>query len=290
MAALAAGDAATARDATAAAWQHATGAPPGTAALSARLQRAGRTGGRRSCRGPPLGRRGDHDRDGLVLDVGALTRAPVAIAQDEPDQAERDAHDALACAAELDAYLAFPIPWNASPRWPAKPAVTVKPPGFSARQRPSGSAWARCGSRSGTPATKPRWQRCEMQWARRTLTPPGPRALPCPPRRRSPTRSAAAANANARQRLGFTHAHRARRRTTGQRRTGQQRHRHKAFRLTTHRADPPHPRLHQTRPDLARAARPGGSPPQLTVKHPSDLGRDLRGFADVLRFVGPHAG
>ena len=33
------------------------------------------------------------------------TRARVAIAQGEPEQAERDAHDALACAAEVEAYL-----------------------------------------------------------------------------------------------------------------------------------------------------------------------------------------
>ena len=35
-----------------------------------------------------------------------------------------------------------------------------------------------------------------MRWATKTLTPRGPRARRCPPRRRSPTRSAAAANAN----------------------------------------------------------------------------------------------
>ena len=46
-----------------------------------------------------------------------ITRARVAIAQDEPDQAERDAHDALACAAEFDAYLGVSERWNASPRW-----------------------------------------------------------------------------------------------------------------------------------------------------------------------------
>jgi hypothetical protein len=34
-----------------------------------------------------------------------ITRARVALAQDEPDQAERDAHDALACATEFDAQL-----------------------------------------------------------------------------------------------------------------------------------------------------------------------------------------
>jgi len=34
-----------------------------------------------------------------------ITRARVALVRDEPDQAERDAHDALACAAELGAHL-----------------------------------------------------------------------------------------------------------------------------------------------------------------------------------------
>jgi len=37
-----------------------------------------------------------------------LTRARVAIAQGEPEQGERDAHDALACAAEVEAYLFIP--------------------------------------------------------------------------------------------------------------------------------------------------------------------------------------
>ena len=41
--------------------------------------------------------------------IGALTtRARVAIAQGEPEQAERDAHDALACAADIEAYLGIP--------------------------------------------------------------------------------------------------------------------------------------------------------------------------------------
>ena len=74
-------------------------------------------------------------RDRLVLGVALTTRARVAIAQGEPDQAERDAHDALTSAAEIEAYLAFPTPSSASPLWPATPAVTAKPPGFSARQQ-----------------------------------------------------------------------------------------------------------------------------------------------------------
>ena len=45
---------------------------------------------------------------------------------------------------------------------------------------------------------------------------------------------------------------------------GQQRHRHKAFRLTAHRAIPPHPRLHQTGPELPRPTRPRSGSAQLT--------------------------
>jgi hypothetical protein len=95
--------------------------------------------------------------------------------------------------------------------------------------------------------------------------PPGQRVQRCPPRRRSPTRSAAAANANDPPAAGLAHPHRARRRPTGQRGTRQQRHRHTAFRLTAHRANPPHPRLHQTRTHLPRTARPGSGTPRLIV-------------------------
>jgi predicted ATPase/class 3 adenylate cyclase/DNA-binding CsgD family transcriptional regulator len=42
---------------------------------------------------------------GWYLSQALTTRARVAIAQSEPDQAERDAHDALASAAEVEAYL-----------------------------------------------------------------------------------------------------------------------------------------------------------------------------------------
>ena len=37
-----------------------------------------------------------------------------------------------------------------------------------------------------------------------------------------------------------------------------------ALHITAHRANPPHPRLHQTRPHLPRTARPRSSPPRLT--------------------------
>jgi predicted ATPase/class 3 adenylate cyclase len=45
---------------------------------------------------------------GYYLSAALLARARVAIAQGEPEQGERDAHDALACAADVEAYLAIP--------------------------------------------------------------------------------------------------------------------------------------------------------------------------------------
>jgi predicted ATPase/class 3 adenylate cyclase/DNA-binding CsgD family transcriptional regulator len=105
MAALAAGDAATARKATDAACLHATGAPPGMAALSrafsaqAALADGDLAAARRTADEAITTAAGWYSMWALI------TRARVALAQDEPDQAERDAHDALACAAELGAHL-----------------------------------------------------------------------------------------------------------------------------------------------------------------------------------------
>jgi DNA-binding CsgD family transcriptional regulator len=45
---------------------------------------------------------------GWYLTMALTVRAGVAIAQGEPDQAERDAHDALTCAADIQAYLLIP--------------------------------------------------------------------------------------------------------------------------------------------------------------------------------------
>jgi hypothetical protein len=45
---------------------------------------------------------------GAFLPEALTTRARVAISQGEPDQAERDAHDTLARAAEVEAYLLIP--------------------------------------------------------------------------------------------------------------------------------------------------------------------------------------
>ncbi len=45
---------------------------------------------------------------GFYLSQALLTRARVAIAQGEPEQGEQDAHDALACGADVEAYLHIP--------------------------------------------------------------------------------------------------------------------------------------------------------------------------------------
>lgn len=44
----------------------------------------------------------------MVRAAALTTRARVAIAEGEPEQAERDAHDALACCAGVNAYLGVP--------------------------------------------------------------------------------------------------------------------------------------------------------------------------------------
>ena len=105
--ALAAGDAATAQDATDAAWPH----------LRTRPQPAGLG---RVCKAHAALAGGDlvaarrWAEDAVTTTTGALlsdaltARARVATAQGEPDQAERDAHDALARAAEAEAYLLIP--------------------------------------------------------------------------------------------------------------------------------------------------------------------------------------
>jgi predicted ATPase/DNA-binding CsgD family transcriptional regulator len=105
-AALAAGDVATLQDATEA-WPHLS-ALPHPAAVQ-RIFNAGAA----LARGDLLAARRWADEAvsstaGYHLSQALLTRIGVAIAQGEPDQAERDAHDALACAAHVEAYVLIP--------------------------------------------------------------------------------------------------------------------------------------------------------------------------------------
>ena len=195
VAALAAGDATTAQDATEAGRPLASAVPQAAGLQRVLSAEAALAGG-----DLVAARRWADDavstKTGSFLSDPLTTRARVAIAQGEPDQAERDAHDALARAAEVEAYLFIPDILECLAVLAGEPAVTAKPHACSARHTPSVNAWARSASRSMTPATKPRWRRCEMPWARKTLTRRGPRARRCPPRRRSPTPSAAVVNAN----------------------------------------------------------------------------------------------
>jgi predicted ATPase/class 3 adenylate cyclase/DNA-binding CsgD family transcriptional regulator len=106
-AALAAGDAATARNATEAAAQHMRASPQTAAGGRLYEAQAALAGG-----DLVAARRWADDAvstmTGAFLSDALTARARVAIAQGEPDGAERDAHDALAHAAEVEAYLFIP--------------------------------------------------------------------------------------------------------------------------------------------------------------------------------------
>jgi DNA-binding CsgD family transcriptional regulator len=107
MAALAAGDAPTALDAIEAAGQHTIAAPKAAASQRVLSAAAALAHGDLVA----AGRWADDavsTTTGTSLSYALTARARVAIAQGEPDQAERDAHDALARAAEVEAYLFIP--------------------------------------------------------------------------------------------------------------------------------------------------------------------------------------
>ena len=137
-----------------------------------------------------------------------------------------------------------------------------------------------------TPATRPRSRRCEMRWVRRNLALPGPREPKCRPRKRSLTARPRPTQA-AQQRLGIADPGRTRCRPAGKGRPRQQRHRRTALCLPTYLPGPPHPRLHQTRADLPRAAGPRGSPARLTrrvaaqIKDVRQCPRRTRGRSDA---------
>jgi predicted ATPase/class 3 adenylate cyclase/DNA-binding CsgD family transcriptional regulator len=104
VAALAAGDVATAQDAAEAAWQHMSVTPGVAATIRANNAQVALAGGDLSA-----ARRWADDAvtttTGWWQAVALTTRARVAIAQGDAEQAERDAHDALTCAADVEAYL-----------------------------------------------------------------------------------------------------------------------------------------------------------------------------------------
>ena len=191
----------------------------------------------------------------------------MAIAQGEPEQAERDAHDALARAAEIEAYLVIPdilecLAALAGDAGSHREAARLFGAAHAIRQRMGAvrfKVWD-AGYEASVAALRDAMGEKDFDsaWAEGAAL-STEEAIAYAQRGRGQRKRPD-------QRLGIAHPDRARRRPTGQRRAGQQRHRRKAFRLTAHRANPPHPRLHQTRPDLPRAARPRSGPPQLTPR------------------------
>ena len=266
-AALAAGDAAAAAEAFEAAWQH-NSVLPATAAAGRRLGAQVALAG-----GDPVAARRWADEavtttTGFWLMLALTTRARVAIAQGQPEQAGRDAHDALARAAEVEAYLSIPdilecLGTLAVDAGSHREAARLFAAAEAIRQRMGAvrfKVWD-AGYEASAAAVRDALgeQDFDSAWAEgaAAVHRGGDRLRAARPRRTQATR----------QRLGIAHPHRARRGATGQRGAGHQRHRHPAFRLTAHRANPPHPRLHQTRPELPRAAGPGSGSPRLI---PSD--------------------
>jgi hypothetical protein len=105
-AALAAGDAATARDATEAGPQ--LSALPQTAAVQRALSALAALAGGDLVAARRWADEAGTSTTGFYLSAALFARALVAIAQGEPEQGERDAHDALACAADVEAHLLIP--------------------------------------------------------------------------------------------------------------------------------------------------------------------------------------
>jgi DNA-binding CsgD family transcriptional regulator len=105
-AALAAGDTATAKDATEA-WPDMS-ALPQMAAMQRALSAQAALGGGDLVTARRWADEAVATGTGWYLSLALSTRARVAIAQGEPEQGERDAHDALACAAGVGAYLEVP--------------------------------------------------------------------------------------------------------------------------------------------------------------------------------------
>jgi predicted ATPase/class 3 adenylate cyclase len=108
MAALASGDIATARNATDAACRYETSVPPGLAAVLRAFNAQAAL-----VAGDLVAARCAADKavttaTGWYLIWALTTRARVAIAQGELGQAERDAHEALALAASMQAYVGIP--------------------------------------------------------------------------------------------------------------------------------------------------------------------------------------
>ncbi len=135
---------------------------------------------------------------GYYPSVALLTRARVAIAHGEPEQGARDAHDALACAAEVGAYLSIPeiLEFLAGLLGDAgshREAARMFGAAHAIRHRAGGVRHKFYGTGYEASVAALR----NVLGDQPTSSLHGPRAPRCPPAKRSPTPSAAAANENA---------------------------------------------------------------------------------------------
>jgi predicted ATPase/class 3 adenylate cyclase/DNA-binding CsgD family transcriptional regulator len=108
IAALAAGDVATAQDAAEMAWQHFGALPLGAALAGAAKAQAALAGGDLIAACQSADDAVSTMTGRYLLEDALTTRCQVAIAQGEAEQAERYAHDALAHAAKIGTYLFIP--------------------------------------------------------------------------------------------------------------------------------------------------------------------------------------
>ena len=195
-AALAAGDFAAAHEAREAALQYPIVVSGGVAALHRRWNAEAALAERDLAAARRWADEAVSTTTGGWLMWALTTRARVAIAQSEPEQAERDAHDALARAADMQARsgvantlecLAALIGDGGS----AREAARLLGAATAIRQR-IGEVRFKIYDADYQASVR----RCEIPWARRILTPHGPRAQRYPPKRRSPTPSADAVSAS----------------------------------------------------------------------------------------------
>jgi predicted ATPase/class 3 adenylate cyclase/DNA-binding CsgD family transcriptional regulator len=105
--ALAAGDVALAHSAGRAAWQH-LGVQPATAATTCHRNAEAELAGGDLTEARRCADAGVDTTTGWHQMMALTTRARVAIAQGQPDQAQRDAHDALAIATEINGQAGIP--------------------------------------------------------------------------------------------------------------------------------------------------------------------------------------
>ena len=266
----AAGDVALATDASEAVWSHISGyretAADYTAFIApAALARGDLTAARCWADDAVLA------TTGWYRALALTTRARVAIAQGVPEQAVGDAHDALACAVGVEAYLGVPdilevLAGLAGDTGSHREAARLFGAAEAIRQRTGEVRFPiyQAGYEASVGAIRNALGDSDFDgaWAEGAALSTD-EAIAYAQRGRGDRRRPASGWAS------LTPAERDVVRLVSE--GLGKRHRHAALHLTADRANPPHPRLHQTRPHLPRPARSRSNPPPLTDTGSSDL-------------------